>query len=109
VKALEPGTKIPITKENANAISGLASEFWRDDLVSEYSALQAASAPDLTTSRSQQIVMLEHETSSHSLTVVHELTESIRNHDRQVENHISSIKATTVTLQREMDDVRYYV
>jgi hypothetical protein len=46
VTAVDRGAKVPVTKENASAISVLAQEFCLEDLVSECSALQPASAPD---------------------------------------------------------------
>jgi TPR repeat protein len=43
VKALGTGGKVPVTKEDARAISLLAKEFWLEDLLSECSALQISS------------------------------------------------------------------
>jgi hypothetical protein len=49
VKALETGGKVPVTKQNAGAISLLAKEFWLDELLSECSALQTVSPSDQIT------------------------------------------------------------
>jgi hypothetical protein len=46
VKALETGTKVPVTKDNARELSHLAKEFWLEDRLSEFSALQTDSAPE---------------------------------------------------------------
>jgi small GTP-binding protein len=109
VTSLETGTKIPITTENASAISTLAREFWVEDLFTESSSVQAASSPDLVAALSERISTLEHQLSSQVLIHVSELKESIKNQDRQLETVISSIESTAVTLRREIDDVRHSV
>jgi hypothetical protein len=81
VKALETGTKVPVTKENAYAISPLAKEFWLEDLLSECSALQTA--PEQITVLYQRITKLEYQI---SLASMEELRESIANHERRLES-----------------------
>jgi uncharacterized coiled-coil protein SlyX len=85
VKALETGTKVAVTKENAGEISLLAREFWLDDLLSECSALQIASVPELIVTLSARISKLEDQISSQPLAIA-ELKESITNHERQLES-----------------------
>jgi small GTP-binding protein len=109
VKALETGRKIPITKENASTILILAREFWVEDLVCECSALEAVLDSDRITTLSERISTLENQISSQLLTIVPELKESIRNHDRQLEYLIPSIDGTTISLRREIEDVRHSV
>jgi hypothetical protein len=82
VEALKTGTKVAVTKENAGVISLLAKEFWLEDLLSECSSLQIASAPELIASLSERISKLEHQISSQPSTLIAELKESIANHDR---------------------------
>jgi hypothetical protein len=109
VKALETGRKILITKENANAVSVLVMEFWLEDLVSECFALEAVLGPDRITALSARISQIENQMSSQVSGIIPELRKSIRNHDRQIETLSSSIEATTITLRREISDVRYSV
>jgi hypothetical protein len=52
-RSLETGTKASVTKENAGAISLLAKKFWLEDLLSECSALQIASSPELIAALSE--------------------------------------------------------
>jgi hypothetical protein len=59
VDSLETGAKVAITKENADAISVLAKEFWLGDLLSECSALQIASVPEVIAALSGRISKLE--------------------------------------------------
>jgi hypothetical protein len=46
-RSVEAGTKVAVPKENAGALSLLAKEFWLEDLLSDCSALQIASVPEL--------------------------------------------------------------
>jgi hypothetical protein len=50
--------KVPVTKENAGAISLLAKEFWLEDLVSECSSLEAVPEPEFVIALSQRISKL---------------------------------------------------
>jgi PHD/YefM family antitoxin component YafN of YafNO toxin-antitoxin module len=84
VKALGTGEKVSVTKENAGAVSLLAKEFWLDDLLSECSALQMASLPELVAALSERISKLEHQLSSHPLALLAELKESVADHERQL-------------------------
>jgi hypothetical protein len=99
-RSLETGTKIAVAKENASAISLLAKELWLEDLLSECSALQIASA------LSERISKLEHQMSSHSLTLILELKESIANQDRQLESLSSGIVSNSATFQTEVDQLK---
>jgi hypothetical protein len=69
VEALETGTKIAVTKENAGAISLLAREFLLEDLLSDCSALQIASTPELIAALSERISRLERQISSQPLAI----------------------------------------
>jgi hypothetical protein len=73
VETLMTGTKVAVTKDNAGAISLLAKEFWLEDLLSECSALQIASTPELIAALSERISKLEHQISFHPLTLLAEL------------------------------------
>jgi hypothetical protein len=48
VQGLETGGKVPLAKENSSSISLLVKEFWLEDLLSECSALEIDSTPELT-------------------------------------------------------------
>jgi hypothetical protein len=63
-RSLETGTKVAVTKENAGAISVLVKEFWLSDLLSQCSALQLASVPELIAALSERISKLEDQISS---------------------------------------------
>jgi hypothetical protein len=76
VKALETGTKVPVTKDNAGAISLLAKGSWLEDLLSESSALQVASNPELITVLSDRVTKLEHQLYSQPLLILTELKDS---------------------------------
>jgi hypothetical protein len=69
VKALETGTQIRVTKENAGAISVLAKEFWLEDLLSECSALQIASTSQRIASPGGRMSTLDHQLSSQPLAI----------------------------------------
>jgi uncharacterized coiled-coil protein SlyX len=85
VKALETGGKVPVTIENAGAVSLLAKEFWRDHLITERLALQVASTPELIAALAERISTLEHQISSQPLALIAELKESIAHHERRLE------------------------
>jgi hypothetical protein len=106
VAALETGTKVVVTKENAGAISLLATEFWLADLLSECSALQAASNPELIATLSQRISKLEHEMSSQPLAIIAGLKESTLNHDRQLKSLDYRISRLEPKLAMAQTDVR---
>jgi uncharacterized coiled-coil protein SlyX len=69
VKALETGGKVPVTKENASAISLLAREFWLEELVSECSAVMSTSPAALITALSERIGKLESQVSAYRSTI----------------------------------------
>jgi hypothetical protein len=75
MKALETGGKVPVTKETARAIYVLTKEYWIDELVSEFSALQAASAAELIAALSDRIIKLEHQLSFGPSGIIAELRE----------------------------------
>jgi hypothetical protein len=106
VDALETGTKVAVTKENVGAISLLAKEFWLEDLLSECSALQAPSIPELITYLSERISKLEHQISSHPLTLIPELKESIANHDRQLESLACRISGLETNSSAEVKELK---
>jgi hypothetical protein len=64
VDALERGTKVEVKKENVNAFSLLAKEFWLEDLLTECSALQVASSPEPIRALSERISKLERQLES---------------------------------------------
>jgi methyl-accepting chemotaxis protein len=113
-KALEAGTKVSVTKENVDAISLLAKEFWLEDLVSQCSDLQPVSVPEFVTALSERISQLEHQMSSQALFAsmvdqisshshsIAALKESMTDHARQLESLISTIETNSDTRQREM-------
>jgi uncharacterized coiled-coil protein SlyX len=101
VDSLKTGTKVVITMENAGAISLLAKEFWLSDLLSECSALQTASVPELLAVLSERISKLEHQISSQPLAIA-ELKESIVNHERRLENLDFRISGLEPNLRPEL-------
>jgi uncharacterized coiled-coil protein SlyX len=101
VEALKTGTKVPVTKDNVGAISLLAKEFWLEDLLSECSALQIASTPELIAALSERISKLEHQISSQPLAIA-ELKESIANHERRLERLDSRISMLEPNLRTEV-------
>jgi uncharacterized coiled-coil protein SlyX len=105
VKALESGGKFPVTKENADAISLLAKEFWLEDLLSECSALQVASVPELIAALSARISKLEHYMSSQPLALIAELKESIASQDRQLESLDSRVSGLEKNLRQPRTDL----
>jgi hypothetical protein len=46
-RSVETETTVAVTKENAGALSLFAKEFWLEDLLSDCSALQIASVPEI--------------------------------------------------------------
>jgi hypothetical protein len=102
VEALKTGTKVAVTKENAAEVSLLAKEFWLEDLLSECSALQTASVPELIASLSERISKLEHQGSSESLSIIAELKDSIADHERQLESLDSRIAGLELNLRAEL-------
>jgi archaellum component FlaC len=105
VKALETGTKVPVTRENAASVSLLVAEFWFDDIPT---ARSATSSPEFITALSEQISSLEHQMSSQPLAVA-ELKESIANHDRQLEGLRFAIETKPARLQTQIDELRHSV
>jgi uncharacterized coiled-coil protein SlyX len=85
-EALKTGTQVPVTKETADAISLLAKEFWLEDLLSECSAIQMASKPDIIASLSERISKLEHQMSSQPSAIIAELRGSIADHDLRLQS-----------------------
>jgi hypothetical protein len=83
-----------VTIANAASVSLLATEFCFDALLSECSDVLAASAPASISELSERILKLEQDHSSHPLTLMAELRESIANHERQLEDLISLIEAS---------------
>jgi uncharacterized coiled-coil protein SlyX len=113
VEALNNGTKVAVTKENADAISLLAKEFWLEDLLSECSALQIAltpeqiaSTPELIAALSERISTLEHQISSQRLTLIAPLKESIANHERRLESLDSRISVLEPNLRTELKELK---
>jgi hypothetical protein len=93
VKALEAGTKVPVTKDNAGHISLLAKEFSLVDLLAECSALQMAAAPELIAALSERLSKVEQQISLHPLAIIAELKTSVANHDGQLQSLRSRISA----------------
>jgi hypothetical protein len=106
LKALESGGKVTVTKENADAISHLAKEFWLEDLLSECSALQIASTPELIAALSERISKLEGQISCQPLLHFAELKESIANHERQLEDLNYRISALEPNLRTELEELK---
>jgi uncharacterized coiled-coil protein SlyX len=106
VKALETGGKVRVTRENAGSISLLAKEFWLDDLLSECSALQMNSAPELVAALSERISKLEHQLSSQPLAILAKLKESIANHERQLESLNCRISALEPNLTADLKELK---
>jgi hypothetical protein len=75
-----------ISRGIAGAISLLANEFWLEGLLSESSAFQIASTPELISSLSERISKLKRQISSQPFQILAELKESIANHARQLES-----------------------
>jgi hypothetical protein len=105
-RSLEACEKVPVTKDNAGALSLLAKGFWFEDLLSECSALQMASTPELIAALSQRISKLEHHISSHALDILAELKESMENHDRQLESLDCRISALEPNLTTDLSTLK---
>jgi uncharacterized coiled-coil protein SlyX len=105
VDSLKTGTKVSVTKDNASAISLLAKEFWLEDLLSECSALQIASVPELIASLSGRISHLEDQVSSQPLAIA-ELKESIAHHERQLESLGCRISVLEPSLRTELKELK---
>jgi hypothetical protein len=106
VKALVTGGKVPVTKENAGSISLLAKEFWLEDLLSQSSALQMDSTPELMASLSARISKLERQISSQLLALIAELKESIGCHERQLQSFRSRISGLEPNLRTELKELK---
>jgi uncharacterized coiled-coil protein SlyX len=106
VDSLKTGTNISVTKENAGAISLLAKEFWLEDLLSECSALQMASLPDIVSALSERISKLEDQISSQPLALLAELKESIANHERQLEGLDCRLSVLEPNLRAELKQLK---
>jgi uncharacterized coiled-coil protein SlyX len=104
-RSLVAGTKVSLTKENARAISLLAKEFWLEDLLSECSALQIASVPELIAALSERISKLECQISSQPLAIA-ELKESIVNHERQLESLDCRISGLDLNLRTDPKELK---
>jgi hypothetical protein len=94
----ETGTKVAVTKENAGAILLLAKEFWLEDLLSECSALQIASVPELITALSERITKLEHQMSYPQLSIIGELE------TEKWENQNETLVARIACVERKISD-----
>jgi hypothetical protein len=73
VKALETGTKLTVTNENAASLSLLAKEFWLSDCLD----LEAVSAREFETALSGRISTLESQLFSGPLAIIPELKASV--------------------------------
>jgi hypothetical protein len=91
--ALATGTKVPITKENIPSISLLAREFSLEDLLSDASIL------------SDRVSTLESQLASLPLDLILDVSDTISNHERQLER-VSRIAAMIPSLRTEFDDLR---
>jgi uncharacterized coiled-coil protein SlyX len=106
VDSLKTGTKVSVTKENAGAISVLAKEFWLEDLLSECSALQMASLPEIVSALSERISQLEDQISSQPLALIAELKESLANHERQLESLDCRVSVLEPNLRSELKELK---
>jgi uncharacterized coiled-coil protein SlyX len=105
VKALETCTKVPLTKENAGAISLLAKEFWLGDLLSECSALEIASTPERIAALSERISKLEDQMSSQLLAIA-ELKGSIVDDERHLKRLDCRIPGLEPNLKTELKELK---
>jgi hypothetical protein len=106
VKALATGGRVPVTIENAGAVSLLAKEFWLEDLISECSVLQRASTPELIASLSVRISKLEGQISSQPLAGLSKLKKSIAHHERQLEGLRYRISALEPDFTNALTDLK---
>jgi hypothetical protein len=106
VKALQTGGKVPVSKENSSAISLLAKEFWLEELLSECSALQASSAPELIRALSERITKLEDQMSSPTSAIIAQLKESLADHERQLESLACRISVLEPNLAIDLKDLK---
>jgi uncharacterized coiled-coil protein SlyX len=104
--SLATGTKVAVTRENAGALSLLAKEFWLQELLSQCSALQIASVPELIAALSERISKLEDQISSQPLSIIAELKESIADHERQLESLDCRISGLAPNLKTELEELR---
>jgi hypothetical protein len=93
VKSLQANTPLPVTKETVDSIALLAQEFWVEDLIAECSALQETLHPDDIRVLTERVTKLELQLAADHTGSLAELDESRTNHERQLENLLSSISA----------------
>jgi hypothetical protein len=95
VTALETVGKGPVTKEKAGAIC-------LEDLLSECSAVQIASTPELFAGASERISRLEPPISSYPLAVIAELKESIK----RLCSRISTLEPNLPNAQTDLKELK---
>jgi hypothetical protein len=103
------GTKIAVAKENAGAISLLAHEFGLEELLSDCSAFQRASAPELIALLSERISKLASHKLSYPRKTITELKERIENRERQLETlnwRPSALVAKTSMIQTDLNELK---
>jgi hypothetical protein len=105
VKSLETGSKVQVTNETAGALSLLAKEFWLDELLLECFSVQVVSAPEVIAALSDRISKLEDQMSSRFSAIIPELTESVANHERQIQGLRSLISGLGQNLAKTRADL----
>jgi hypothetical protein len=106
VKTLETGENISVTDENADPISLLAKEFCLDELLSKCTAIQAASAAELTRISSESVSQTDNQTSSRFFDVAQELRESITTLNQQLDDlrsHISELEGNLAIMRADLE------
>jgi hypothetical protein len=115
-KAVETGSKVPVTKEAVDALSLLAAEFGFDDLLLDCRALQAESNPGLIAygpdiaMLSERVSNIEHQLSLslHHLTGFSDLKTTVANHAERLEtlrSDFSGIETTVAALRTELAEM----